>query len=123
MKKLIPFIFGTLFLTACNNKVDCGKLSTNFETFQEARKEISQADFPFKKIQSTPESSWIKRIEYYSCDERDGYLIIYTTRGEEYIHAHVPKSIWEELSASKSKGSYYNTNLVNRYPFHLKTQA
>ena len=120
MRKTLLIIFGTATLFACKGKTDCEELSGTYSTFVDARKEITKANYPVKNIQSTPESSWIKRIEYYSCNEKEGYLIIYTTRGEEYIHAHVPQTIWDEFSTSKSKGSYYNTNIVNRYPFNLK---
>ena len=120
MKKILLLIFGLTLLTACNSKTDCGDLTGSYDTFIEARKAITKANYPIKKIQSTPESSWIKRIEFYSCNEKEGYLIIYTTRAEEYIHAHVPIAVWDEFSSSKSKGSYYNSNLVNRFPFNLK---
>src|SRR5690606_3122490 len=120
MKKTLLIIFGTASLLACKGKTDCQELSGTYSTFVEARKEITKANYPIKKIQSTPESSWIKRIEFYSCNEKEGYLIIYTTRAEEYIHAHVPFANWEEFSTAKSKVSYYNTNIVNRYAFKLK---
>ncbi len=120
MKNTLLIIFAVAGLISCGSKTDCHELSGTYTTFAEARKDITKADYPIKKIQLTPESSWIKRIEFYSCNEKEGYLIIYTTRAEEYIHAQVPLSIWEELSTSKSKGSYYNTHIVNRYPFNLK---
>jgi len=120
MKKSLLLLFGSICFLACDNKTDCQDLSGTYSTFVEARKDITKAKYPITKIQSTPESSWIKRIEFYSCNEKDGYLIIYTTRAEEYIHAHVPMSVWDEFSSSKSKGSYYNTNIINRYPFNLK---
>lgn len=123
MKKILLLIFGFTLFTACSSKTDCGDLTGNYSSFIEARKDITKANYPIKKIQSTPESSWIKRIEFYSCNEKEGYLIIYTTRAEEYIHAHVPIAVWEEFSTSKSKGSYYNSNLVNRYPFTLKAAS
>ncbi|HLV51240.1 MAG TPA: KTSC domain-containing protein [Flavobacterium sp.] len=120
MKKFLLLTFGVAMLTACGGKTDCTELSGTYSTFEDARKDITKADYLVKKIQSTPESSWIKRIEYYSCDGEKGYLIIYTTRSEEYIHSNVPVAIWEELSTSKSKGSYYNSNLVNRYVFEIQ---
>ncbi len=120
MNKILCVIFGATMFLACNSKTDCSELTGNYSNFIDARKDITKANYPVKKIQSTPESSWIKRIEFYSCDEKEGYLIIYTTRSEEYIHAHVPLNVWEELSTSTSKGSYYNSNIINRYPFNLK---
>ena len=120
MKKNILIIFTLIGFISCNKKTNCDELTGNYTTFVEARKDITKANYPIKKVQATPESSWIKRIEFYSCDEKQGYLIIYTTRSEEYIHANVPITIWEELSTSASKGSYYNSNIVNRYPFNLK---
>lgn len=120
MKKILLLAFVAASFLACNNKKECDELKGSYSTFVEARKEITKANYPIKRMQLTPESSWIKRIEYYSCNEEVGYLIVYTTRSEEYIHAHVPLKIWEELSTSSSKGSYYNSNLVNRYPFNLK---
>ncbi|MBA5791404.1 KTSC domain-containing protein [Flavobacterium sp. xlx-214] len=120
MKKILLFCLCSTAFLACNKKADCGDLTGTYTTFVEARKDITKANYPVKHIQSTPESSWIKRIEYYSCDGAQGYLIIYTTRAEEYIHAHVPIEVWKEFSTSKSKGSYYNTNIVNRYVFEIK---
>lgn len=121
MKKIILLNILFITLSACNNKKSCNELAGSYTNFVDARKEITKADYPVKKIQSTPESSWIKRIEFYSCDQQQGYLIIYTTRSEEYIHANVPMKVWDELSTSTSKGSYYNANIINRYPFHLKS--
>lgn len=120
MKKCLLILFVLVGVVACNKKTDCHELTGSYTTFVEARKDITKANYPFKKVQATPESSWIKRIEFYSCDQKQGYLIIYTTRSEEYIHANVPVKVWEELSTSTSKGSYYNSNIVNRYPFNLK---
>ena len=119
MKKFLLLAFGIATLASCKGKTDCSELSGTYTTFEEARKDITKAEFSVKKMQSTPESSWIKRIEYYSCDGETGYLIIYTTRAEEYIHAHVPMKIWEEFSTSSSKGSYYNSNIINRYNFEI----
>jgi len=119
MKKILFVILCGTAIVACNSKTDCSELTGNYSNFIDARKDITKANYPVKKIQSTPESSWIKRIEFYSCDEEAGYLIIYTTRSEEYIHANVPMSVWDELSTSTSKGSYYNSNIINRYPFNL----
>jgi hypothetical protein len=121
MKKIILLNILFITLSACNNKKSCNELTGSYTNFVDARKEITKAYYPVKKIQSTPESSWIKRIEFYSCDQQQGYLIIYTTRSEEYIHANVPMKVWDELSTSTSKGSYYNANIINRYPFHLKS--
>lgn len=120
MKNTLLIVFALAGFISCTSKTDCQQLSGTYNTFAEARKDITKANYPLKNIQSTPESSWIKRIEFYSCNQKDGYLIIYTTRAEEYIHAEVPLEVWDEFSASKSKGSYYNTNIVNRYPFQLK---
>lgn len=120
MKKILLLNLIVFALLSCNSKTNCNELSGTYTNFVDARKDITKADFPVKKIQSTPESSWIKRIEFYSCDQQNGYLIIYTTRSEEYIHANVPIKIWDELSTSTSKGSYYNSNIINRYPFNLK---
>ncbi len=120
MKKYLLLVFASTALIACGGKTDCAELEGNYTNFIDARKEITKADFPVKNVQSTPESSWIKRIEYYSCDGATGYLIIYTTRSEEYIHKNVPMAVWEELSTSSSKGSYYNRNIVNRYVFEIQ---
>ena len=119
MKKFLLIAFGIATLTACKGKTDCSELSGTYSSFKEARKDIAKADFAVKKMQSTPESSWIKRIEYYSCDGKSGYLIIYTTRAEEYIHANVPIKVWDEFSTSGSKGSYYNSHIINRYNFEI----
>jgi len=63
-----PFILVILFLN-----VPCDKLSTSFESYDQAISTVRSATFKIDEKVNTNRSSWIKRIEYYSCD--GGYRI------------------------------------------------
>ena len=61
-----------------------------------------------------PNSSWITRAEY--CGNR---FLILTMRGREYIFDCVPLSVWRRYRAAASKGTFYNSQLRDRYRLRL----
>mgnify|MGYP001241866456 CR=1 FL=1 len=62
------------------------------------------------------ESSWMYAAEYYSKPrETNGFLIITTARGDDYIYFEVPRYVWVEFKNSDSKGIFYNQNIKDKY--------
>jgi hypothetical protein len=86
-----------------------------FESYAGAIQEVRETSFNFSDKIATPESSWIASAEYYSCDGKTGFFILVLDEGREYIHANVPKEIWENFRNASSKGEYYNAALKERY--------
>ena len=58
-------------------------------------------------------SSAIKRAEY---DPRSMRLTIWFPEGISYFFCLVPAPVWEGLLNARSKGTYYNQHIRDRYP-------
>ncbi|UYW01508.1 KTSC domain-containing protein [Flavobacterium agricola] len=116
MKKIL-FIFVLAFCILSCGKKGCESLQSKYESQPEAVKEIRTADFALKDVLTTANSSSIKRIEYYSCDGNQGYLIVYNLSGDVKLHRDVPVSIWEGLKSSEFMRNYYNDNIKDEYPY------
>lgn len=95
----------------------CKDLPAKYTSYEQANSKIKAATWTYSEARSTPESSWIRRISYCSCDGRTGFLLILTD-SKEYIHAKFPKSMWDEFKEASSKGSYYNENVRGRFLFY-----
>ena len=52
----------------------------------------------------TAESSWIASAEYYTYDAKTGFFILVLDESREYIHATVPKEVWENFKGGAPKG-------------------
>lgn len=100
------------------HKSDCESMQTSFSTYEEAEKIIEQTTFTFHETINTPSSSWIRSASFYSCDQRIGYLIIFTDQ-RNYIHKNVPLYLWLNFKDASSYGSFYNQNFKNQYQFSL----
>jgi hypothetical protein len=94
----------------------CKELPTNFSSYSEAVKKVKNADFLIKESINTSKSSWIRGLSYYSCDGKNGFLIMKTDK-KEYIHENVPFQIWTDLKKASSFGSSYNEKV--RYIYRL----
>jgi hypothetical protein len=115
------FLFNLFLIFLFSNRLlqeNCDKLNDGFATYQDAIYKVRSSKFKIRELASTPSSSWIKRIEYYSCDGKNGYLII-VTNGKEYIHSFVPLIVWKNFKSAKSVGSFYNANIKGRYRLNL----
>ena len=56
-------------------------------------------------------------IEHISYDETGNELHVKFVGGGRYTYYAVPKSVYEGLRASSSKGAFFNNFIKNRYDF------
>lgn len=99
--------------------VDCKDLPDSFRTYESAIRAIESAKFVIKEYNESFTSSWIRSISYYSCDKKEGFLIIETHENRKYIHRNVPINKWKGFKAVKSKGRYYLNQIKGKYMFDL----
>ena len=85
------FNFFILLFISCSG--NCDSINKNFSSYDESISIIRSSDFIIEENIDT-NSSWINSIEYYSCDEATGYLIVNTKKGESYLHENVPIQVW-----------------------------
>lgn len=62
------------------------------------------------------ESSSITAVGY---DHQTGTLEIVFSGGEIYRYFEVPRSVYDELMASKSKGAFVNARIKQVFPFDV----
>lgn len=105
-------------LTSCSGQ-KCTEIPNSFNTYADAKQIITSYKFIFKDNANTSKSSWIRSAEYFSCDNKFGYLLFKTDR-QEYIHQNVPIEIWKSFKQAASFGEYYNRNIKNRYRLELR---
>lgn len=99
---------------------DCNTLTANFSSYVQAVEKIEASKFQIQETLNTYSSSWIKRIEYYSCDKQTGYLIMITLKGKNYLYHNVPKVVWDNWKNANSYGSYYQQYIKGKYRFEIK---
>lgn len=104
------------FISYCNT--DCVSLPKKFESYDQAYTLISNAKFKFSDNIDTRNSSWIRSLKYFSCDNNFGFLWM-KTGGKTYIHQDVPFDLWLKLKEAESYGTFWNKHLKNRYPLAL----
>lgn len=111
MRKIIFIFF--LFIVSCSKK-DCSDINSNFTSYKNAIEVVQNTSFQIEEKVNT-DSSWIDSIEYFSCDEASGYLIVNTKKGGSYIHENVPIHVWDEFKNADSFGRFYNQNIKGNY--------
>lgn len=117
MKQSILLISALILLFSCSSQI-CNELPNEFETFENAQKQIDNSTFLLSEDVDVSKSSWIRKLSYFSCDNQFGYLIIQTDKGYRYIYQNVPIKIWNEFKIANSFGEYYNEFIKGNY--HLK---
>lgn len=118
-KNILLFLALTI-LTQCNypqTKSNCNELSSTFVSYAYAQTQIENASFLIHETTNTFRSSWIKDLQFYSCDGITGFLIL-KAKGKVYIHQNVPIAIWNQLRSANSLGSYYSSHI--RYKYKLR---
>lgn len=111
------FFIGILFLNCSTN--NCQSLPSTFSSYQQAKNRVrSSSGYEIKQKRSF-KSSWLKSAEFYSCDGKNGFLIITTNKGKTYIHSLVPKNLWSSFINSHSYSSFYVKNIKGNYRLHL----
>jgi len=112
----MKYIFMLILLntvTSCNSQ-NCNNIDLLKKDYKEAISEIRKTNFSLSEKANT-NSSWIKKIEYYSCDETIGFLIMTTKKNKEYIHKNVPVNLWYRFKNANSYGGFYTSNIKGRY--------
>ena len=103
-----------LVLIILFNPPPCDDLPASFESYNQAISIVRKATFKIEEGVTTYKSSWIKRIEYYSCDGDKGYLIMTLKSSKEYIHKGLPIEVWKKFKVAESYGSFYNGKIKGR---------
>lgn len=115
--KIKIIFFVTIIITSCSHN-NCREINTNFTSYKNAIELVRETDFNIEEKVNT-DSSWIESIEYYSCDEAFGFLIVNTKKGGSYIHKNVPIQVWNDFKNANSFGRFYNQNLKGNYHINI----
>ena len=116
IKKIIVFL--VLIMVSCK-KDNCAEISSKFTSYEVSIETLQNSSFAIEEKINT-DSSWIDSIEYYSCDELTGYLIINTKKDKSYIHKNVPIQVWNEFKNAESYGRFYNQTIKGNYYLEIK---
>lgn len=116
MKKLL-FIFLFTGITSCNSQ-NCEDIATTFTNYKEVISVIDATSFTLEDRVNTSKSSWIKKANYYSCDNKIGFFVLKTDK-KNYVFEKVPVSVWEQFKNADSFGKFYNSNIRNKYHLYI----
>lgn len=113
MKKfiLLTCLFGcfiSAYAQTCSNNQSFSSYSEAFDYLNSTRFDCTDT------YDATGESSWIGRIEWYSCGCTEGYLVV-ELQGRSYIHRNVPKRVFIAFTQAESKGRFYDSYIRGRY--------
>ena len=114
MKQLVLALIMLLCLS-CSAQ-NCNSINIEQNSYSQAITELRKTEFSISEKVDT-DSSWIDHLEYYSCDEVTGYLVMTTKKEKSYIHKAVPVSLWQKFKATNSFGKFYNSNLKGKFQF------
>jgi hypothetical protein len=109
-KFAVFLICASAFLYSCKSAENPKETkTTTFADYQSAEKWIKQNH---KAETVTPESSLIKKMEFYP-SEKNGYLIIYLHRGKvsTLLYQNISSSLWEDFKNAESKGKFFNEHI------------
>lgn len=114
----MKYLFSFLVLLFISCSKDCENLNKKFSSYRDAVSLVRNTNFNIEEKVNT-DSSWIESIEYYSCDEAFGFLIVNTKKGGSYIHKNVPIQVWNDFKNANSFGRFYNQNLKGNYHINI----
>jgi len=117
MKKLsllIALIFIGMYLNASED--NCSQTSHSWKSKKEAITQIEKTTFKTSESISTPYSNWMTSAQFYTCDDKFGFLLIKSEKNT-YLHEDVPITVWNALKNAKSIAGYYNFYIKNKYKF------
>jgi len=104
-----------------NVKTNCDKISSEFNSLDEAKKILDSATFSFSQEFKTTKSSGVIAANFYTCDNEKGYLWI-RVNGKEYIYKDVTHFKWKELIETNDLDGYYEENIKGKFPSAIKNQ-
>ena len=62
-------------------------------------------------------------IDIIAFDENRSELTVTFTTGKTYVYGLVPKRIYDDFRAARSKGKFFNTHVRDRYPVRRTKDA
>jgi hypothetical protein len=109
-----------LFFVSINSysQNNCNQLPSSFSSYNEALNLVGNAKFSFVDYLNTSNSTAVQGAKYYSCDNRNGFLII-GVNNQRYIYQGVPINVWNNFKRANSFGSFYNAYIKNNYQLRL----
>lgn len=110
-------IMGILIFPFCSINKTCSNDDFSFDSYDSALRGIKSTSFTYYD-EFEPSNDWMGTVTFFSCDKKDGFLII-EIRHEEYIYQEVPIKIWKNFKAAESPGSFYSRNIKGNYQFQL----
>lgn len=113
--------FWLFFLLIGCNSENCLSLPESFNSYEQTIELIEHSKFQIHDELTQINSSWIDKVEFFSCNKEDGFLIV-SVNGKKYFHQNVPISVWENFRIAASKGSFYNGVIKNRYALSIKPE-
>lgn len=113
--KVILFSVFIMFTNSCSGQ-DCNNIDLLNKDYKEVITIIKKTNFSISEKINT-DSSWIEKIEFYSCDEAVGFLIMTTKKNRKYIHKAVPVNLWYKFKNANSYGGFYTSNIKGRYQY------
>ena len=119
LKSVIFLLFAAAFLNACKTAETSKETQPiTFTDYQSAETWIKQNH---KAETITPDSSLIKKIEYYPA-ENNGYLIIYLHQGKTptLLYQNINQTLWDAFKNAASKGKFYNEKILGNESFMLE---
>ena len=114
MYKIKIIVVLLAFTNICCSQ-NCNQLDIGKGDCEIVIKQVRQSSFNISEEVNTSKSSWIKKLEYYSCDKEVGYLILSTKRGKVYLFKDLPIILWRDFKQAESFGSFYNEYIKGRY--------
>ncbi len=94
--------------------INCDSLPETFESFDDALTKIESAKFRFTQNFKTTRRSGVMAAYYYSCESKDGYLIL-TLDGLRKIYGSFPRIGWKRLLETNDLDGYYQDEIRDNY--------
>ncbi|MDI5886536.1 KTSC domain-containing protein [Flavobacterium yafengii] len=117
MKKYILFLL--FVLSSCSQ--NCKELPGSYKNHEEAITIVLSTNFKYTNNCDVSESSFITSADYYSCDNKEGYLIA-GINNKKYIYQNMPYEVWEGFKNAESKGKFYNHKIRGSYRLSLNNK-
>ncbi len=111
------FLWVLPLFISCSGQ-DCTELPGKFDNYEEAIKQVLNAEFAIEQEADVRESSFIESAEYFNCGGSTGFLIM-NMSDKDYLFQGVPISTWEEFKKAESKGGYFHQVLKGRFKVNL----
>ena len=96
---------------------NCAVSSFKWKSEKEALNKLEKIKFLVSESFINESESWLLSANYYSCDGKNGYLVIRCQK-KYYLHSSVPMVVWTDLKNARSKGGFYNFYIKEKYPFN-----